>query len=47
MSNVTIGHNCIIGCGAIVTKDIPDISIAVEKRNIQNNMVWLILSDSV
>lgn len=29
MPNVTIGHNCIIGCGAVVTKDIPDNSIAV------------------
>lgn len=29
MPNVTIGHNCIIGCGAIVTKDIPDNSVAV------------------
>lgn len=29
MPNVTIGNNCIIGCGAIVTKDIPDNSIAV------------------
>ena len=29
MPGVTIGSNCIIGCGAIVTKDIPDNSIAV------------------
>ena len=29
MPNVKIGKNCIIGCGAIVTKDIPDNSIAV------------------
>ena len=29
MPGVTIGDNCIIGCGAIVTKDIPDNSIAV------------------
>lgn len=29
MPGVTIGNNCIIGCGAIVTKDIPDNSIAV------------------
>lgn len=29
MPNVTIGDNCIIGCGAIVTKSIPDNSIAV------------------
>ena len=29
MPNVRIGNNCIIGCGAIVTKDIPDNSIAV------------------
>ena len=26
---VTIGNNCIIGAGAIVTKDIPDNSVAV------------------
>lgn len=29
MPGVTIGNNCIIGVGAIVTKDIPDNSIAV------------------
>lgn len=29
MPDVTIGKNCIIGCGAIVTKDIPDNSVAV------------------
>jgi len=29
MPGVNIGSNCIIGCGAIVTKDIPDNSIAV------------------
>lgn len=29
MPNVNIGKNCIIGCGAIVTKDIPDNSVAV------------------
>ena len=29
MPGVTIGNNCIIGCGAVVTKDIPDNSIAV------------------
>lgn len=29
MPGVRIGSNCIIGCGAIVTKDIPDNSIAV------------------
>ena len=29
MPGVTIGDNCIIGVGAIVTKDIPDNSIAV------------------
>ena len=29
MPNVHIGKNCIIGCGAIVTHDIPDNSIAV------------------
>lgn len=29
MPNVKIGSNCIIGCGAIVTKDIPDNSVAV------------------
>ena len=29
MPNVTIGKNCIIGCGAVVTKDIPDNSVAV------------------
>ena len=29
MPGVTIGNNVIIGCGAIVTKDIPDNSIAV------------------
>lgn len=29
MPGVNIGKNCIIGCGAIVTKDIPDNSVAV------------------
>lgn len=29
MPGVTIGENCVIGAGAIVTKDIPDNSIAV------------------
>ena len=29
MPNVTIGDNCVIGAGAVVTKDIPDNSIAV------------------
>lgn len=29
MPGVTIGNNCIIGCGAIVTHNIPDNSIAV------------------
>lgn len=29
MPGVTIGDNCIIGCGAIVTKSIPENSIAV------------------
>ncbi len=29
MPGVAIGNNCIIGCGAIVTKNIPDNSIAV------------------
>lgn len=29
MPNVTIGHDSIIGCGAVVTKDIPPRSIAV------------------
>lgn len=29
MPGVNIGKNCIIGCGAVVTKDIPDNSIAV------------------
>ncbi len=29
MPGVKIGKNCIIGCGAIVTKDIPDDSVAV------------------
>ena len=27
MQNVTIGNNCIIGMGAIVTKDVPDNSV--------------------
>ena len=26
---VTIGNNCVIGAGSVVTKDIPDNSIAV------------------
>ena len=29
MPGVKIGNNCIIGCDAVVTKDIPDNSIAV------------------
>lgn len=29
MPGVSIGHNCIIGCGAVVTKNIPDNSVAV------------------
>jgi len=29
MPGVTIGDNCVIGCGAIVTKDIPSNSVAV------------------
>ena len=29
MPNVTIGDNCIIGCGSIVTKSIPSNSVAV------------------
>ena len=29
MPGVTIGQNCVIGCGAVVTKDIPDNSVAV------------------
>lgn len=29
MPGVTIGNNCIIGCGAVVTKSIPDNSVAV------------------
>lgn len=29
MPGVTIGKNCIIGCGAVVTKNIPDNSVAV------------------
>lgn len=29
MPGVQIGKNCIIGCGAVVTKNIPDDSIAV------------------
>lgn len=29
MPGVEIGNNCIIGCGAIVTKSIPDNSVAV------------------
>ena len=29
MPNVNIGNNCVIGCGAVVTRDIPDNSIAV------------------
>ena len=30
MPNVRIGNNCIIGAGSVVTKDIPDNSVAVE-----------------
>jgi len=29
MGGVTIGKNCIVGCGAVVTKSIPDNSVAV------------------
>lgn len=27
LPEVTIGKNCIIGCGAVVTKDVPDNSV--------------------
>ena len=29
LANIKIGQNCIIGAGSVVTKDIPDNSIAV------------------
>lgn len=29
MPGVHIGKNCVIGCGAVITKDIPDNSVAV------------------
>lgn len=29
MPNTNIGSNCIVGCGAIVTKDVPDNSVVV------------------
>lgn len=29
MPNVIVGNNCIIGCGAVVTKNIPDNSVVV------------------
>jgi serine acetyltransferase len=29
LPGVSIGQNCVIGCGAVVTKDIPDNSVAV------------------
>lgn len=29
MPNVSIGNNCVIGAGAVVTKSIPDNSVAV------------------
>lgn len=39
MPNVKIGKNCIIGCGAIVTKDIPDnsITVGIPARVIENS----------
>lgn len=37
MPGVTVGKNCVIGCGAVVTKDIPEgmVAIGVPARPIE------------
>jgi len=52
LSGVTIGENCIVGAGALVTKDIPDNSICagvpakqIKKRNRGDVPFWMLQDD--
>lgn len=32
LKGVTIGENCVVASGSVVTKDVPDNSILIQKR---------------